>query len=276
VAILVLALVEVTLVLLRLLLLAGDAPLLLVARHALALELLLAIALLVLLAVDAIANLVTTRITIADLALLRVTLGGGDARVVRVAFRGVPTLGVLAAKLRLARQGGTGLVGAHLVSAIPCLRLALLDGGIATLCRCALRVLPGGLLGIALPRCIAHGVAACLACLLLLGLALRGFVARALRLLAAIAGLGGALLGGTFLGGVFGRSLRLLLFVALHLVLVVLRHCRRGEARGQRGGDEQRKRGAIGGGDVHGLPRGDRTGDSCLGSHYTTAPLNDI
>jgi hypothetical protein len=104
----------------------------------------------------------------------------------------------------------------------PCLRLAPVGLGGASLRHVALRILP---LGDALSRGVTHGLAAFLARLLLLRLALRGFLVRALCLLAAMRG---ALAGG----------LGLLLFLAC-VVLMVAGHGRRGEARGQRCADDQ-------------------------------------
>jgi hypothetical protein len=108
---LVLALVEVALVLLRPLLLEGDAVLLFLARQALAVQLLLAIAFTVLLPIDPVADVVGPRVAIAQAGLLRITLGGGDAR---IAFGLLAALCILAAGLGDARLFGALLRFAQL------------------------------------------------------------------------------------------------------------------------------------------------------------------
>ena len=224
---LVLALVQIALVLAGLLLLARDAPLLLLARQPLALELLLSIALLRLLSIDAITDVIRTRVALTELALLCLTPRIGDTRTALGLF---PALRIATASLRCAHLFGTGLGLPHLrlvdlhcmhLLGTPGLRFTLVDFRGATLRHLTLRILP---LGGALPGRVAHRLTSLLA-RLLLRLALRGFLVRALCLLAAMR---------CALGG----GLSLLLFLG-RVVLMVTGHGRRSESGGQRCADDQ-------------------------------------
>ena len=219
-----LALVDVAAVLLLLVLLARDPSLLILLRDALAVESLLAIALLVLLAMDAVTNLVGTCISLTCLALLCVALcialRGGDACVACIEFT-TPCI------LRARPAGSPGLrrtllCRARLVGLACCLHIALPARDLATLGRRPLRIL----------RC---------------ALACRLFACDALTLLHialadGIAGFGLRLALLRHLTAVRLRGSGLLILVQpMHVLLVLLgaRRCLFTEAGSKRGADQQ-------------------------------------